>query len=123
MGATVIATSSSDEKLQLARDAGAAETFNYKTHPDWDEEVLRLTSGRGVDHVLDVGGASTLMKSLRNARHGGHVSVLGILGPGDESGVTTELLMGAKSGMLSIPCTELFWRTRLEGEFQSYQEV
>jgi len=56
MGARVIVTSSSDEKLKIAQGLGAKPEYciNYKTTPDWDEEVMRITKGRGVDHILEV---------------------------------------------------------------------
>jgi NADPH:quinone reductase-like Zn-dependent oxidoreductase len=60
MGASVILTSSSDEKLTRARALGADQTLNYRSVPEWAAEVLKLTSGRGVDHVLELGGAGTL---------------------------------------------------------------
>jgi NADPH:quinone reductase-like Zn-dependent oxidoreductase len=83
-GARVIATSSSDKKLEKAKDLGADETINYKNTPEWDKEVLRLTNRMGVDHVVEVGGGGTLAKSLNSVRVGGHVAVIGILaGPGD----------------------------------------
>lgn len=41
-GATVIATSSSDNKLQIAKELGATHLINYKTTRDWDQEVLKL---------------------------------------------------------------------------------
>ena len=78
-GARVIATSSSDAKLERAKQVGAAETVNYKRTPDWDRAVLDLTGGRGVGHVVEVGGAGTLPKSLRAVRRGGEVSVIGLL--------------------------------------------
>ena len=78
-GARVILTSSSDEKLAKAREMGADETINYKKAPDWDREVLRLTNRIGVDHVVEVGGAGTLSKSLNSVRIGGHVAVIGVL--------------------------------------------
>jgi len=53
-GATVIATSSSDEKLKIAKKLGAKYLINYKTTPDWDEKVKTLTGGRGADHILEV---------------------------------------------------------------------
>ena len=83
-GARVIATSSSDEKLARIRELGADETVNYRKRPDWDEEVLRLTEGVGVDHVVEVGGAGTLAKSVTATRVGGLVSLIGVLtgGPG-----------------------------------------
>jgi NADPH:quinone reductase-like Zn-dependent oxidoreductase len=83
-GARVIATSSSDEKLRRAQDLGASDLINYRKHPDWDEEVLRLTNGRGADKVVEVGGAGTLPRSLRAVRRGGEVSVIGLLAGGGE---------------------------------------
>jgi NADPH:quinone reductase-like Zn-dependent oxidoreductase len=78
-GARVIATSSSDEKLERARKLGAHETINYKSEPEWENRVLELTGGRGVDHVVEVGGAGTLEKSCTATRHGGHVWLIGVL--------------------------------------------
>jgi NADPH:quinone reductase-like Zn-dependent oxidoreductase len=78
-GARVIATSSSDEKLQRARELGAAETINYRTTPDWEQEVLRLTDKRGVDHVVEVGGPGTLEKSLASVAASGHIAMIGVL--------------------------------------------
>ncbi|KIY68665.1 NAD(P)-binding protein [Cylindrobasidium torrendii FP15055 ss-10] len=66
-GANVIVTSSSDKKLELAKKLGATHTINYNTTPDWENEVLRLTGGEGVDHVLEVAG-STLLQSIAAAR-------------------------------------------------------
>ncbi|MHA3772393.1 zinc-dependent alcohol dehydrogenase family protein [Verrucomicrobiota bacterium sgz303538] len=81
-GARVIATSSSDEKLARARELGADETINYKTTPDWDKEVLRLTDKAGVDNVVEVGGAGTLPRSINAVRMGGVVAVIGVLAQG-----------------------------------------
>ena len=78
-GARVIATSSSDEKLEKAKDLGADEIINYKKTPEWDKEVLSLTNRIGVDHVVEVGGAGTLSKSINSVRVGGHVAVIGVL--------------------------------------------
>jgi NADPH:quinone reductase-like Zn-dependent oxidoreductase len=78
-GARVIATSSSDEKLERARALGATDVINYRSQPDWDQRVRDLTGGVGVDHVVEVGGAGTLGKSLRAVRMNGHVSLIGIL--------------------------------------------
>jgi NADPH:quinone reductase-like Zn-dependent oxidoreductase len=81
-GARVISTSSSDEKLACARELGADEIINYRTTPDWDKEVLRLTDGAGVDHVVEVGGAGTISKSVNSVRMAGIVSVIGVLAQG-----------------------------------------
>lgn len=82
-GARVIATSSSDAKLERARALGADGLINYRTTPAWDEAVLELTNGDGVDHVVEVGGAGTLPRSLRAARLGGRVSLIGVLTGGE----------------------------------------
>lgn len=79
MGARVIATSSSDQKLDQLKQLGASDVVNYKTTPNWDERVWELTDGVGVDRVIEVGGAGTLNKSLRAARYGGDVSLIGVL--------------------------------------------
>lgn len=78
-GARTIITSSSDAKLARAKALGASETVNYLKTPEWHKEVLRLTDGRGVDIVLEVGGTGTLPKSLRAVRPGGQVSLIGVL--------------------------------------------
>ena len=78
-GATVIATSSSDAKLERLRALGADHLINYRADPAWGETARRLTDGRGVDHVLDVGGPGTLEQSMAAVRVAGHISVIGIL--------------------------------------------
>ena len=78
-GARVIGTSSSDAKLAHAKQLGLAAGVNYRTYPDWEKQVLALTDGRGVDHVVEVGGAGTMPKSLASVRLGGLVSVIGVL--------------------------------------------
>jgi len=79
LGARVIATSSSGEKLNRMHELGASAGINYKAHPDWDEYVLRETEGLSVDHVVEVGGPGTLEKSLRAVRIGGTISLIGAL--------------------------------------------
>lgn len=87
-GLNVIITSSSDEKLQKISSqfpGPPISTMNYRTTPNWDEEVLRLTNGEGVDLVVEVGGASTIVKSLKCTRRGGIISIVGYLsGPKSE---------------------------------------
>jgi NADPH:quinone reductase-like Zn-dependent oxidoreductase len=84
-GARVIALSSSDAKLERARKLGADAGINYRTTPEWEAEVLRLTQGRGVDHVIEVGGAGTLGRSIAAAAVGGRIHLIGVLtGRGDE---------------------------------------
>lgn len=78
-GATVIITSSSDEKLERAKKLGADLTINYRATSEWDNEVLKLTDGKGVDLVIETGGADTFARSLNAAAFGGTVFVIGIL--------------------------------------------
>lgn len=78
-GARVIATSGSDDKLDRLRQLGADEGINYRTHEDWDRVVLDLTGGRGVDHVVEVGGTGTLARSVKAIRVGGHIALIGAL--------------------------------------------
>ncbi|MEJ0008983.1 MAG: NAD(P)-dependent alcohol dehydrogenase [Steroidobacteraceae bacterium] len=78
-GATVILTSSSDEKLMRGRALGADHVLNYRAIPEWGAEVQKLTGGRGVDHVLELGGPGTLPQSIAACRIGGHISLIGTL--------------------------------------------
>jgi NADPH:quinone reductase-like Zn-dependent oxidoreductase len=79
MGATVIATSSSDEKLGRVRALGADHTINYRQHEDWGLRARDWTGGHGVDHVVEVGGPGTLAQSIAAVRLGGHISLIGVL--------------------------------------------
>lgn len=78
-GARVVLCSSSDAKLERARLLGAEMLINYRSTPEWDREVLRLTGGLGVDHVLEVGGAGTLERSINAVRPGGRIYMIGAL--------------------------------------------
>jgi len=102
-GLRAIITSSSDEKLARAQALGAEATINYRTTPEWQDEVLKLTEGRGVDLTVEVGGSGTLRRSLTATRMGGTVSVIGgITGFGDTLLEPLEIIRGAKklSGIL-----------------------
>jgi NADPH:quinone reductase-like Zn-dependent oxidoreductase len=79
-GARVIVTSSSDEKIERAKALGAFAGVNYRRQLDWAEAVLDLTGGRGVDHVIEVGGPESFAQSLRAVRVGGQINVIGYLG-------------------------------------------
>ena len=92
LGARVIATSSSDAKLERARAMGAWRTINYRTTPDWGK-VARKLSGDGVDHVVEVGGAGTLQQSIRAVRPGGQISLIGVLAGGASELNMTPVLM------------------------------
>ena len=92
-GANVIATSSSDEKLEKLKALGADHLINYKKTPNWGDVAREVTGGVGVDHVVEVGGPSTLEQSMAAARVGAHISVIGILtGLGGEISIVTALI-------------------------------
>lgn len=92
-GATVIATSSSDAKLEKLQSMGADHVINYKKNNAWGETARKLTNGLGVDRVIEVGGPATLTQSMVASRVGGHISVIGILtGLGGEFNVVTALV-------------------------------
>lgn len=78
-GARVIATSSSDAKLERLKSLGADEVINYKTTPEWGLRARELAGGDGADHVVEVGGAGTLPQSFKAVRNGGHISMIGVL--------------------------------------------
>ena len=78
-GARVIATSSSDKKLEKLKRLGADDVINYKNVPAWGQKAKDLTDGRGVDHVIEVGGPGTLTQSIMACRIGGHIALIGVL--------------------------------------------
>ena len=78
-GATVIATSSSDDKLERLKALGADLLINYKQEPKWGKKAKQLTDGRGVDHVIEIGGPGTLPQSIQACRMGGHIALIGVL--------------------------------------------
>ncbi|GAB0116049.1 zinc-dependent alcohol dehydrogenase family protein [Acidisoma sp. 7E03] len=101
MGARVILTSSSDEKLERARALGADATINYRSTPDWAEAVKDMTAGEGVDHVIEVGGPGTLAQSIAAVKVGGHISLIGVL-TGIEGQVPTAQLMAKQARLQGL---------------------
>ncbi|MEQ8230488.1 MAG: NAD(P)-dependent alcohol dehydrogenase [Gammaproteobacteria bacterium] len=100
-GARVIATSSSPQKIERLRALGADHVINYKETPEWGVEAMRLTGGRGVDVVVEIGGAGTLPQSIEATRVGGHISLIGVLaGWGGE--VPTAALMWKNIRLVGI---------------------
>ncbi len=100
MGASVIATSSSDEKLERLKALGADHLINYRAEPKWGSLARKLTGGRGVDHVVDVGGPATLPQSFSACRVGASVAMIGLL-TGHEGPLPTTVMMGRQ---LRINC-------------------
>ena len=109
-GAKVIATSSADSKLETVRNLGAIATINYRKQPDWDAEVMRLTNGAGVGHVIDIGGGDSLMRSMSAVGFEGIVSIVGLVG-----GMRAEIDIGvAFQKNLRLDGVETGSRTMLE---------
>lgn len=82
-GAVTIITSSSDDKLKRIQDLYQPDhCINYKTHPDWAEEALKVTNGRGVDYIIENGGLGTVEQSVKAITRGGIISVIGFLDAG-----------------------------------------
>lgn len=101
MGATVIATSSSDAKLERLRALGADHTINYRQHEDWGARARHWTGGAGVDHVIEVGGPATLGQSITAVRVGGHISLIGVL-TGRKGEVPTAALMAKQARLQGL---------------------
>src|SRR5439155_4148569 len=81
---------------------------NYKTTPDWEEKVRELTGGAGVDHVVEVGGAATLGKSLRAVRVGGRISLIGVLSGGGQVNPMPILMKNARVQGIYVGSREMF---------------
>jgi alcohol dehydrogenase len=112
LGATVIATTSSDSKAQQLKSLGAAHIVNYREDLEWGRSVRALTGGRGVDRVVEVGGPGTIGQSLRAVAVGGEIASIGFLStekPGIDffqlklSGATfRNITVGDRSGLLEL---------------------
>ncbi len=100
-GATVIATSSSDEKLERLRAMGADHLINYKSTENWGEVARKLTGGRGVDHVVEIGGSGTMPQSIAATRIGGHIALIGVLA-GIAGNVPTVMVMQGNQRIVGL---------------------
>lgn len=107
-GAKAISTSSSDEKLAKAKSLGADETINYRTREDWDKAVLELTDGRGVDHVVEVGGTGTLTRSVKAVRVGGHIALIGALDMAGDFNPVSVFMKGIRMQGIFVGSREMF---------------
>lgn len=109
LGARTIVLSSSDEKRERARQFGAWATVNYRTTPDWDIEVRRLTDGRGVSHILELGGPDTFDRSLRALAAGGRIAQIGVFtGFGPQSNLFRLQLINADINGINVGSGEQF---------------
>lgn len=109
LGARVIMTSSSDEKLERARAMGADHTLNYRNNPGWGREAKAIAGGDGVDLVVEIGGAGTLAQSLVAVRPGGQVSLIGVLaGSGGELNLIPILMQNVRLQGITVGDRESF---------------
>lgn len=110
IGATVVATSSSDDKLAKMTALGADHTVNYSTHPDWEKQVLALCGG--VDAVVDVGGQGTLAKTVSCTNTDGFIAVIGVLGGFEAASVSVIDIMQKNLTLkgVTVGCAESFDR-------------
>ncbi|RXZ80426.1 NAD(P)-dependent alcohol dehydrogenase [Paenibacillaceae bacterium] len=109
-GAKVIVTSSSDNKLERAKALGADHGINYKETADWDKAVLAYTQGRGADHIVDLGGGTTLNRSISALKVGGHISIVGILSGASVEGlaIVPAILRRAKLQAINVGSRAMF---------------
>lgn len=109
LGARVIVTSSSDEKLAKAKALGADELINYRTTPAWQTEALRLTNGVGVDHILEVVGGDNFAKSVEAAAIGGQIHVVGFLnGTHSDADMLTIIFKGIRLNGILVGSRDAF---------------
>jgi NADPH:quinone reductase-like Zn-dependent oxidoreductase len=107
-GARVIMTSGSSAKLERVRAMGADGLINYKTAPDWDKPVKKLTNGVGVDHVVEVGGVGTLPMTTKAVRRGGHIALIGVLAGRGEFDPRLMMLKSVKLQGIFVGSREMF---------------
>ena len=111
LGAHVIVTSSKDEKLARVAELGAREGINYRQDKDWGKTVKKMTGGRGVDLVVEVGGAGTLEQSVKAVRIGGQISLIGVLSGGiQEFNVIPVLMQNIRIQGVIVGHREMFER-------------
>jgi NADPH:quinone reductase-like Zn-dependent oxidoreductase len=108
-GARVIVSSSSDEKIERVLAMGASDGINYKRHPDWEKEVERLTGGRGVDVIVEIGGVGGLQRSFQALGFGGKVALIGFLAePGGDPNPYPLMMKGASLQGVGVGSTRMF---------------
>ena len=107
-GALVIATSSSNAKLEKVRQLGASDGINYKETPAWDDKARELTGGVGVDQVVEVGGAGTFNQSLKSVRAGGTISLIGVLAGKGDVNLMPVLMKGVRVQGIFVGNREMF---------------
>jgi NADPH:quinone reductase-like Zn-dependent oxidoreductase len=108
LGCRIIITSSSNEKLERAKELGATDFINYKTTEDWDQKVLELTEKRGVDTVVEVGGAGTMQRSVNAVKTGGNIAVIGVLSGKGDFNPTSILMKSVRMQGIYVGSRQMF---------------
>ncbi|KAI0077021.1 NAD-P-binding protein [Panus rudis PR-1116 ss-1] len=114
-GATVIVITSSAEKIEKVKKLGATYTINYKETPDWDQEIMKLTGGRGVDHIIEVGGTGTLKKAVGAVRYSGWIHGIGY--------VASDQDLTASEIILSLIHKGAIYRSILIGSVKQFEDM
>lgn len=108
-GLRTLITSSSDEKLERARELGADHVVNYKTTPAWSGPVREVTQGRGADFIMEVGGGGTIQESMKAIRIAGHIAIIGVVaGAGEPFNPAALIGNSAKLQGLSVGSRDMF---------------
>lgn len=121
-GCRVIATTSQDAKVGRLKALGASDVINYRTHEEWDGQVMQLTGGRGVDCVVEIGGAGTLQRSFNALARGGKVGLIGVMTQGTSNPTTLMLKSGHLHGIM-VGDRELFRQMNTAIEANGLQPV
>lgn len=83
-------------KTEFLKRIGAQDVINYKTHPQWEDEVLKLTDNRGVDLVVEIAGAESIEQSIKASRFGGTIAMVGFMTPSKRTNLILPIIFGAK---------------------------
>lgn len=123
-GAEVILMSGSEEKLQLAKQLGINHLINYKKVPDWEKEVLNITDGLGVDHVVEVVGGDHINRSIEVVAMDGTISVIGLIG-GSRGNINTVRIMAKEITLqgIQVGSKEMFSRMNKAIEINNLRPV
>jgi NADPH:quinone reductase-like Zn-dependent oxidoreductase len=123
-GAEVILMSGSEEKLQLAKQLGISHLINYRQVPNWEKEVLNITNGRGVDHVVEVVGGDHINRSIEVVATDGTISVIGLIG-GSRGNINTVRIMAKEIRLqgIQVGSKEMFSRMNKAIEINNIHPV
>jgi NADPH:quinone reductase-like Zn-dependent oxidoreductase len=123
MHVTTIITSSSNEKLKICKSMGADHCINYKSNPNWSEEVFKITKGKGVDQVIETTGQKTIIQSLKSLKWGGLINDIGyVSGKGSDVEELGISLMVIKKTCYDARCYRR-WKGRFAEVVNFYEKA